>query len=134
MPLSPPRNPQLDDVMIEYHPHSERATIVTPLHELKREGDAKPVKVPKEEEPWKKGFRTRIDFDVCTFALDARLNKKQTSSLLKLLKAVAENPKDLTVQTLKDVDTAWNRASSNVAKVIQLATYINSCTHTLTIF
>ncbi|KAL1671770.1 hypothetical protein EV122DRAFT_295305 [Schizophyllum commune] len=102
--------PSVDDVKIEYHPHSQRRAETVPLHHLVRERDRKPPDPPLESKPWEKGFRTRLDFEVAAFALEAQLNNKLSASLLQLLKCAAEHPEELTVRTPKDLSEGWDRA------------------------
>ncbi|KAL1712551.1 hypothetical protein EV715DRAFT_277922 [Schizophyllum commune] len=113
--------PSVDDIKIEYHPNSQRRAETVPLHRLVRERDRKPPDPPLESKPWEKGFRTRLDFEVAAFALEAQLNNDQSASLLKLLKSAAERPKDLTVQTPKDLSDGWDLAEKT-AKIPKFVT------------
>ncbi|KAL1762610.1 hypothetical protein FB107DRAFT_267837 [Schizophyllum commune] len=100
--------PSVDDIKIEYHPNSQRRAETVPLHRLVRERDRKPPDPPLESKPWEKGFRTRLDFEVAAFALEAQLNNDQSASLLKLLESATKHPEELTVRTPKDLSDGWD--------------------------
>ncbi|KAJ6631829.1 hypothetical protein B0H10DRAFT_1670423, partial [Mycena sp. CBHHK59/15] len=60
--------------------------------------------------PWVP-FRTRLDFEVSEFAQEAMLNKKQTDTLISLIRHCAENIGGFTLKNCSDMNSQWELAS-----------------------
>ncbi|KAG1788983.1 uncharacterized protein HD556DRAFT_1433910 [Suillus plorans] len=75
--------PQLDDIKVDYHPHSQ---IPSTIHHFADFSRTRPTEasVPRNHAPWEP-FRTRLDFEVAEIALEAALNTDQTNRLLSLV-------------------------------------------------
>ncbi|KAL1741517.1 hypothetical protein HDZ31DRAFT_16776, partial [Schizophyllum fasciatum] len=100
------------DVRIEYHPSSGKPPVITPLSDLRREGDAPSAfncEAPRNREPWV-GFRTRLDYEICEFIIHTRLNTEETKRLLKLIHC-AQDTREFTVKSIEDLNERWRLAA-----------------------
>ena len=79
------QTPNTGDIVIEYHPHSERDTRVLSPEEFKASlsDDSEPTK-PPDDEPWRP-FHSREDFEFAELVRDAALNRTQIDRLIKLV-------------------------------------------------
>ncbi len=76
---------EVDDIKIEYHPHSKKPTVITPFHTFSRRApppEALDEPSPALETPPWSPFRTHFDFEVASFALDAGLKEEHVNMLL----------------------------------------------------
>ncbi|KAF9490004.1 hypothetical protein BDN71DRAFT_1525388 [Pleurotus eryngii] len=113
---------KVDDIKVEYHPHSKRPPAVTlfenfsrrsPLPEALNEPSA-PLKTP----PWSP-FRTRLDFEVASFALDAGLKEEHVNMLLSLLGRCTKGDEQLTLGSSEDINHLWNLAAHRAPEFVQ---------------
>ncbi|TFK20498.1 hypothetical protein FA15DRAFT_599615 [Coprinopsis marcescibilis] len=61
------------------------------------------------KEPWRP-FRTRPDIEIAELAQDARMNKKQTQRLIKLIQECVSKPKSFTIIDEPDLSKTWEEA------------------------
>ncbi|KAF8209353.1 hypothetical protein K438DRAFT_1572521 [Mycena galopus ATCC 62051] len=102
--------PNLNDIKRVFHPHSQRPEILQSLDEYRNSQVPPDRRPPADEEPWLP-FRTRLDFEVADFSQDARLNKRQTTALISLIRRCAENIGEFTIRTHSDLEKQWGAAS-----------------------
>ena len=122
---NPVNGPQVDDIRVEYHPHSGRAPKISPFGEFTREHIHVPLAPEAEREPWHP-FRTLIDFEVSELALEAALNKGQTTRLIKLLQWVHDKRERCTLRNYDEVRNTWDAAGSRLTPVSSLTLH-SSC-------
>ncbi|KAG1882026.1 hypothetical protein C8R48DRAFT_586059, partial [Suillus tomentosus] len=79
-----PSAPQLDDIKIEYHPHSKIPSTVHPFSEFTRHHPTEDT-IPCSASPWEP-FYTRLDFEVAEIALTAAMMKDQTNRFFELMR------------------------------------------------
>ncbi|KAG1837830.1 hypothetical protein F4604DRAFT_1601105 [Suillus subluteus] len=104
-----PPAPQLDDIKVEYHPHSRIPLTVHPFSEFTRHRPTEDT-VPRSASPWEP-FCTRLDFEVAEIALAATMTKDQTNRLFELVRRAASAKEDFTLQSHDEVRTLWKMAS-----------------------
>jgi hypothetical protein len=105
--LDPEAQVQLDDIKVEYHPKSMKPDKFFRFHEYT---DVRtPTSDLPNQEPWKP-FRTRLDFELADLMLDARMNAKQSASLLSLIHRCIKDPESFTISNVTDLQNAWNHA------------------------
>ncbi|KAG1822156.1 hypothetical protein EV424DRAFT_1321938, partial [Suillus variegatus] len=101
--------PQLDDIKVDYHPHSQ---IPSTIHHFADFSRTRPTEasVPRNHAPWEP-FRTRLDFEVAEIAFEAALNADQTNRLLSLVHRSARSDKTFTLRNHDEVRELWSTAS-----------------------
>jgi len=101
--------PQLDDIKVEYHPHSQIPSTIHPFSEFSR---LRPVEdsMPRNNTPWEP-FRTRLDFEVAEIALEAALSKDQTNRLFDIVHRSASGKDVFTLQNHDEARKIWQMAS-----------------------
>ncbi|KAG2336213.1 hypothetical protein BDR05DRAFT_1006072 [Suillus weaverae] len=104
-----PPAPQLDDIKVEYHPHSRIPSTIHPFSEFTRHHPTEDT-IPRNASPWEP-FRTRLDFEVAEIALAAMMTKDQTNRLFELVRRAASAKEDFTLQSHDEVRTLWKMAS-----------------------
>lgn len=112
---------EVDDIKIEYHPHSKKLTTITPFHDFSRhsppsEASDEPSPALGETPPWSP-FRTRLDFEVASFALDAGLKEEHVNTLISLLECCSKGDDQLTLGSAEDIDRLWNLAAHRAPEV-----------------
>jgi len=107
---------ELDDIKVEYHPHSERPSTIHQFSDFSR---SRPLEgqVPRNNSPWEP-FRTRLDFEVAEIVLEAALTKEQTNRLLDLVHQSANGADTFTLQSHDEVRSLWEMASQRYTPVI----------------
>lgn len=108
-----------DDIKTEYHPHSRKLPTVQPFDTYQR----RPT-VPQAEQstcdnrlpPWSP-FRSRLDFEVASLALDAALKKEHIETLVSLFKRCSLDPHQFTIQNAADIDNIWDLAAHKAPEV-----------------
>lgn len=111
---------KVDDIKVEYHPHSKRPPAVTPFDNFSRRSPlpealnepSAPLKTP----PWSP-FRTRLDFEVASFALDAGLKEEHVNMLLSLLGRCTKGDEQLTLGSSEDINHLWDLAAHRAPEV-----------------
>ncbi|KAG2109187.1 hypothetical protein BD769DRAFT_1675003 [Suillus cothurnatus] len=87
-----PPAPQLDDIKIEYHPHSKIPSTVHPFSDFSHHCPTEDT-IPRHASPWEP-FRTRLDFEA-----------------FELMRRAASAKEDFTLQSHDEVRTLWKMAS-----------------------
>lgn len=122
-----PAELEVDDMRTEYHPKTGRSPVTVHFDEYGKDEKTPFDDGPPDSEPWKP-FRTRLDFDVADFALEAALNKGQTTRLLDLLNRCAEHEEEVTIRSAKDLQDTWDRAAHKCVDVCAAICSISSLT------
>ena len=112
------RVPQVGDVIIKYHPQSDRAPRVFSSEEYKASfvDDSDPTS-PPDDEPWLL-FDSREDFEFAEIVHDVALNRTQIERLLELFRRCQEAPGSLTFRKYDDLKEALENASEILTPVI----------------
>lgn len=114
---------QLDDIQVEYHPHSQLPPSVHHFSEFSRSCPMEAY-VPCNNSPWEP-FSTRLDFEIAEIALEAAMTKEQTNRLLSLVHQSASGKDAFTLQNHDEVRSLWDLALQCYTRVS-----IVSCTTT----
>jgi len=115
----PDNGHQVDDIHVEYHPHSGRAPKISPFGEFTHEHLHMPLAPEADWEPWHP-FRTLMDFKVSELALEVALNKDQTTCLIKLLQWVYDKHKKCMLRNYDELRNTWDAAGSQLTLVSPL--------------
>ncbi|KAG1840639.1 hypothetical protein F4604DRAFT_1598758 [Suillus subluteus] len=107
-------NPELDDIKVEYHPHSQISSTVHHFSEFTRSRMTEHT-VPRNNTPWEP-FRTRLDFEIAEIALEAAMTKDQTNRLLDLVHRSASGNDKFTLQNHDEVRSLWDLASQRYTR------------------
>ncbi|KAG1733330.1 uncharacterized protein EDB91DRAFT_1251332 [Suillus paluster] len=101
--------PQLDDIKVDYHPHSQ---ILSTIHHFADFSRTCPMEasVPRNHALWEP-FRTRLNFEVTEIALEAALTAEQTNCLLSLVHHSARRDETFTLQNCGEVQELWSTTS-----------------------
>lgn len=99
---------EVDDIKIEYHPHSGKAEEIFHFGDFKRMSPTEHNRV--DNEPWHP-FKSRADFEFAEIALAAKMNKSQIDALVKLVRRIADGKDNFSFASQHDVDSVWERAS-----------------------
>lgn len=107
--------PQLDDIKVEYHPHSRIPSAVHTFSEFYR---SRPTEdsAPRNIAPWEP-FQTRLDFEVAEIALEAALSKDQTNRLFDIVHRSASGKEAFTLQNHDEARKIWSMASQRFTQV-----------------
>lgn len=109
------------DMIIEYHPHSEKATRVVSTDEFKASlNDHSEQAAPPEDEPWRP-FQSREDFEFADIVHDAALNEKQTKRLINLIQRCQGAPGSFTFRKHKDLKNSLEDASKLLTPVTTIS-------------
>lgn len=112
----PPSEPQIDDIRTEYHPRSGRAPVIASFEQFGKTETLVDTEPPVNMCPWTP-FRTRLDFEMAEFILDAALNERQTKTLFSLLDRVAGKYEEFTITNHDDLKNMWKLASKKCVEV-----------------
>lgn len=110
------QDPQDGDIVIEYHPHSGKARRILSPEEFKESLNRHPDPTGTHDEPWRP-FSSREDFEFAEFAQDAKLNRKQIDSLIKLIRHCQEGQGPFTMTGYNDLKRALEDASKLLTNV-----------------
>jgi len=113
-PLEP--EPQMDDIRVEYHPHSKIPSKTVPFDQFSREANIKSARGP--DEPWYP-FETREDFELAEIALQAAIKKEHFDALLKLIRRCADSKGSVTLSSHDQMKETWTQASVLLTPVLQ---------------
>lgn len=108
-----------DDIKTEYHPHSRKVPTVQSFNTYQRRPTSPPVEASAHNNslpPWSP-FRSRLDFEVASLALDAALKKEHVEALISLLKRCGRDPQQFTIQNAADIDDTWTLATHKAPEV-----------------
>ena len=108
---SSPQTPKAGDIIIEYHPHSKKATRILSSEEFKASlsDDSEPTE-PQDDKPWLP-FRSREDFEFAELVNDATLNKTQVERLIKLIRRCQDAPGSFTIKNYNELKGSLENAS-----------------------
>jgi hypothetical protein len=112
--------PQMDDIRVEYHPHSKIPSKTVPFDQFSREANTKSTHGPHE--PWYP-FETREDFELAEIALQAAMKKEHFDALLKLIRRCADSKGSVTLSSHDQMKQAWNQASLLLTPVREFPYY-----------
>ncbi|KAG2118345.1 hypothetical protein BD769DRAFT_1629698 [Suillus cothurnatus] len=103
--------PQLDDIKVDYHPHSQ---ILSTIHHFTDFSRTRPMEasVPQNHTPWEP-FQTCLNFEVAEIALEAALTTEQTNCLLSLIHRSTCRGGTFTLQNHDEVRELWSTASQH---------------------
>ncbi|KAL0057494.1 hypothetical protein AAF712_015864 [Marasmius tenuissimus] len=110
-PNHPTLGTNLDDIMIEFHPASERPTEQKALEELKVAED---LTLPYDSIPWRP-FLSRFDYEVADFALRCDMNREKTQKLFRLLEE-ARNGAKVNMATCDQLQSLWDAAADRTTR------------------
>ncbi|KAI0368253.1 hypothetical protein BV20DRAFT_1084963 [Pilatotrama ljubarskyi] len=104
-----PAELRIDDFLTVPHPNSGRASSIDHFEDFNRKlPDVDLSQLPeKPHEP----FNTLEDFDFADFTRKTSLNQGEIDTLLALIRRICDKPSNLTFESAKDVNTAWEIAS-----------------------
>lgn len=120
------RAPKASDFVIEYHPHSKRATRIISTEEFKASliDNSVPTS-PPDDNPWRP-FRSREDFEFAELVHDASLNRPQIERFIKLIQCCQDAPGAFTFRKYSDLKDSLESASRILTPVtIYLAPTLN---------
>lgn len=110
------REPQVDDICVEYHPHSGREAEIFAFSDFSHNHFPKPPMPNPDRDPWHP-FCTLLDFEVAELALEAALNKDQTEHLIKLLRRVHDRHEKFTLTNQSDLRATWDASGTRLTPV-----------------
>jgi len=111
------RVPGDGDIVIEYHPHSERPDRIVSSEEFKGMFNDQPDPTARpDDEPWRP-FSTREDFDFAELVHDAKLNQKQIERLIELFNRCQKQPGSFTIRKYSDLKRSLENASRLLTNV-----------------
>ena len=120
------------DVMQRFHPSSGRPYKIIP-GEVYAAGEEISFTEPDHDHPpivglssdiLHRGFKTRDDFELAKFMLDAGLNGPLKERLLDIIHKAQRNELDVTISSLADLDRSWEIAMLHEVPVSLLATVL----------
>ncbi|KAI0645900.1 hypothetical protein C8Q79DRAFT_966951 [Trametes meyenii] len=106
-PSPPSGEVATDSSRVERRLASEHPTTVDPFEDVTRE--YKPQS--PQENPWG-SFATKADFEFAKLSLEAALSQHQVDALLRLIGRLIRSEDRLTFRNQKDIQAAWEGASS----------------------
>jgi len=111
------RIPRVGDIIIKYHPKSNRPHCILSAEEYQASlVDNSDPTSPPDDEPWLP-FCSREDFEFAEFVHDTKLNRPQIERLLKLFQRCKETPGSLTFQKYDDLKESLENASGILTPV-----------------
>jgi hypothetical protein len=99
----------LDDIRTEYHPHSSQPPQIAHFEDYGHSEEWR-NKFHSTKKPWSP-FRTRLDFEVASLALETVMNERQIQVLFSLLRRCADGLESFTLKNYKDLQDTWDRSS-----------------------
>ncbi|KIK31401.1 hypothetical protein CY34DRAFT_38403, partial [Suillus luteus UH-Slu-Lm8-n1] len=97
---------ELDDIKVEYHPHSQISSTIHHFSEFTCSCMTEDT-VPCNNSPWEP-FHTRLDFEIAEITLEAAMTKDQTNHLLDLMHQSASGNDKFTLQNHNKVHSLWD--------------------------
>lgn len=111
---------RVDDIKVEYHPHSRRRTAIHHFEDYRREASS--CSIPTEEEPWRP-FLCRNDFEFARVAMEAALKPAQVNALISLIHKVALGER-FTLSNERGLSKIWKLASQKLTPVCLVILYL----------
>ncbi|EMD38370.1 hypothetical protein CERSUDRAFT_113535, partial [Gelatoporia subvermispora B] len=99
----------LDDVFVQYHPHSQTPSHVTPLEDFTRTPVLHEIPRPYGT-PWAP-FATRTDFEFADLCRRCQIGSKATEELIQLIRGIAEDRGSFTLRSEADLASVWEAAA-----------------------
>jgi hypothetical protein len=106
---------RFDDIRTEFHPASGKEPVIAHFEDYGR-AEEFAYNDPPSQQPWAP-FESRLDFEIAELILLAALNKEQTTTLISLLKHVANGAEEFTLRSHDDIKKKWEKASDICTKV-----------------
>ncbi|KAF8832795.1 hypothetical protein HHX47_DHR1001873 [Lentinula edodes] len=106
---------QLDDIKIEYHPNSGRKPVIVHFDDFGRSEDVNKGSIPPNRTPWHP-WRSRMDFEVASLALDCHMNKQKTDKLINLIYRAARGLDAFTLKDHQEIQNTWDLAAERLTK------------------
>ncbi|KAJ3897963.1 hypothetical protein F5879DRAFT_995325 [Lentinula edodes] len=106
---------QLDDIKIEYHPNSGWKPVIVHFDDFGRSKDVNKGSIPPNCTPWHP-WRSRIDFEVASLALDCHMNKQKTDKLINLIYRAARGLDAFTLKDHQEIQNTWDLATERLTK------------------
>ncbi|KAJ3832869.1 hypothetical protein F5878DRAFT_591241 [Lentinula raphanica] len=107
--------PQANDIKIEYHPSSGKPAKILHFHEYGECRNHDHVPIPPDPAPWKP-WRSRVDFEVATLALESSMSEDQINKLINILQRVGQGSDNFTLKNNKEMQTMWDLAAERSIK------------------
>lgn len=109
--------PELDDFLTEYHPSSERPSVVEHFEDYGHtQSNDRSSAAPPNEHPWEP-FQSLLDFEMAELILEAGLNKNQTNRLLSLIDRCVGGKEKFSIKNENQLSQYWDLASPKCVKV-----------------
>ncbi|THV00958.1 hypothetical protein K435DRAFT_818161 [Dendrothele bispora CBS 962.96] len=96
--------------IFEFHPRTEKVPELAHFSDFGFEEDTQD-QIPQNFSPWRP-FRSRLDFEVAEFALNAGLSDNLTDDLINLLKRCHDHSDKFTIETPSEMRKLWDHASA----------------------
>ncbi|KAF8956124.1 hypothetical protein BDZ97DRAFT_1907300 [Flammula alnicola] len=105
------QEPEMNEIRIEYHPHSLMETESFSFQEYTDSPEELEPNsaIPKDENPWRP-FPTRLDFEVSEVMLDAHMNRRQIKKMIELINQAIASPNSFTLASEADHSRIWDHA------------------------
>lgn len=110
--------PEKDDIRIEYHPKSKKATETFRFEDYNSH-IRKNFHIPIDTEPWKP-FRSRLDYEVAALIHETHMNNSQTKTLLELIHHCISDPGSFTIDGATDLAKIWDAARGSRASGVSI--------------
>jgi hypothetical protein len=110
-----PPLPELDDIRVEYHPHSQIPSTIHAFSDFSRHRPTEDS-VPRNATPWEP-FRTRLDFEIAEIALTAAMPKDLTNRFLDVIRRAVSTKEDFTLRNDDEIRSLWEMASERFTPV-----------------
>ncbi|KAF8549243.1 hypothetical protein OG21DRAFT_1488704 [Imleria badia] len=101
----------LDDIRIEYHPHTGLPAETFAFSDFSRTHFPVPPAPDPDRDPWSP-FWTLLDFEIVELALEAVLNKDQTERLIRLLQWLHNQREKFTIRNHADLRATWDASGA----------------------
>lgn len=116
--------PEKDDIQIEYHPKSKRATEKFCFEDY-NSSIPKNLDIPIDTEPWKP-FRSRLDYEVVALIHETHMNNSQTKTLIELIHRCIKDPGSFTINGATDLTKIWDAARGSRASGVSIFHAVSS--------
>jgi hypothetical protein len=107
---------QKDDIRVEYHPKSGRASTTVSFGEFRRE-EADRNRAPAHDTPWQL-FGSRVNFEFAELAQQSLMNQGQIDAMIKLFRRCIDlginSPEAFTLSSAKELSNIWTLAAETI--------------------
>ena len=112
------QTPRDGDIVIKYHPHSEKDVCTLSPKEFKEFLNHRPDPIVglADDQPWQP-FSMREDFDFAELVHDVKLNRPQIERLIKLIQQCQDVLGSFTLHKYNDLKKALDRSGNLLTKV-----------------